>query len=115
MPVVKKRESYRWTVEHVVAKRSGKAEVFAFDVEFKALSQSKVNELAIRAAKLQLPVDDFIAETFAGWHDMTKEGAVEPWAYSPEAVKELIELYPGLPSSLIAAWTESVTGAARKN
>ena len=114
MPVIKRRESYRWTVEHVIGKRNGKPDVLAFDIEFKALPESKVYDLIAEARAGALGNDRFIEEAIIGWHDMKRDdGAV--WEFSAEALKELCEQFPGMPASLSRAWTESVTGAARKN
>lgn len=115
MPTVKRAETYRWTVDHAVAKRAGETEFFSFDVEFKALPQKQVLELVAKAVSGNLPNDTFVTETMAGWHDLKRaDGTV--LEFSLDGVKELCELYPGMPASLSRAWIDSVTGkAARKN
>jgi len=116
VPTIKKRESYRWSVRHEVAQRAGKPEYLEFDVEFKALPLAKVNELIARSAIGELGNQAFVEETMVGWHDMQRDGDAAPWAFSVAAVLELCEQYPGMPRSIVVAWTDSVSGgAARKN
>ncbi len=109
MPIIKKRDSYRWTVKHTISQRAGKPELLTFDIEFKALSQSRVTELVGLALTQKLPNELFITETMVGWHDLKREDNTA-WEFSIAAVRELCELYPGMPASLSRAWSESVNG-----
>lgn len=113
---IKKRESYRWTVEHVLEKRQGKHEVMAFDVEFKAMPQSRIEKLLEQARDLKINDLDFMAEVLVGWHGLDDESG-SAFAYSRAHLEHLLEQYPGIAASFSRAWTESVLGgaAARKN
>jgi len=116
---IKKRESYRWTIEHVIEKREGRSVTISFDAEFKALGQARVNELLKLASTLQIDDDAFLTEILVGWHDAKDErtGEAREFPYSSENLAELREAYPGIVTSLSRAWTDSVLGggAARKN
>jgi hypothetical protein len=109
MSVIKKRESYRWTVEHVAAMRNGEPELFTFDAEFKALTKTAVDQVLAKAAARKLSDEEFLGGIVAGWHDMKREDG-SPWEYSPEAVRELEDLYSGVGASICRAWVASVKG-----
>lgn len=121
---IKKRESYAWTVEHVISRSDGKPELMRFDAEFKALPQSKVKEISGRLSKSDLKDDTFLAEVLAGWHGLQNEDG-EVFEFSEQNLRSLIELFPGLVGSFTSAWFESILGvgetfaaigrAARKN
>ena len=107
---IEKRESYRWTVEHVLSKKNGVPdEMLKFDVEFKALT-SKEAGAAIELARTQ-PMEAF-ERILVGWHD-----APEGWDFSMKKLEELFEFYPGISGAFLLAYMESIWGqaAARKN
>jgi hypothetical protein len=116
---IRKRATYRWTVEHVVEKREGRPVTISFDAEFKALGQARVTELLKLAATLQIDDDTFLGEVLVGWHDGKDErtGEAREFPYSQENLVELREAYPGIVTSFSRAWTDSILGggAARKN
>lgn len=107
---IEKRDSYRWTIEHVLSKKDGAPdEVMKFDVEFKALTSTeaeKVIELARTDAKKAFE------QVLVGWHD-----APEGWEFSMQKFEELVEAYPGISAAFIRGYMDSVFGqtAARKN
>lgn len=109
MPIIKKRESYRWTVEHVAAVADGKPELLKFDVEFKALTQTAVDQVLAKAAARTLSDDEFIGAVLIGWHDMKREDG-SAWEYSAQAIRELADLYSGVGGSISRAWVASVKG-----
>jgi len=121
---IKKRESYQWTVEHVISKEDGKPEVMRFNAEFKALSKSKVKELAERIGN-GMKDDEFLDDALIGWSGLKDETG--DFAYTDSNLERLLESFPGLAGSIYTAWFESVSGglggvaavllgaAARKN
>lgn len=114
MPQVKRAQSYRWTVDHPIAKRAGKVEYFSFDVEFKALKSAEVTGILLKGADGSMPNEEFIDALLCGWYDMQKDD--QPWVFSVAAVIELCSMYPGMTRSISVAWAESTQGgAARKN
>ena len=107
---IEKRESYRWTVEHVLSKKNGVPdEVMNLDVEFRALS-AKESEPIIETARTD--PKKFFEKVLVGWHD-----APEGWEFSMEKLIELFDFYPGMSASFFRAYMESIFGqaAARKN
>ncbi len=114
--VIKKRDSYVWTVEHALEVKQGKPELMVFDAEFKALPQSKIEQLLERARKLEVNDVEMLGEILVGWHGLKNEdGSV--FEYNEGNLKRLLEEYPGMAASFSRAWTASVLGqaAARKN
>lgn len=116
---IRKRESYRWTVEHALQKVGGKPDVITFDAEFKALPQKRIEELMARARVGEADDEAFFTEILVGWHGLEdgRGEQSEAFPYSPENRRLLLDLYPGIASSFSRAWVESVIGggAARKN
>ena len=107
---IEKRESYRWTVEHVLSKKNGEPdEVLKFDVDFKALSAKEAGK-AVELARAD-PMKAF-EQILAGWHD-----APEGWDFSMRKLEELFEFYPGISGAFLRAYMDSIWGqtAARKN
>jgi hypothetical protein len=111
---VKKRDSYRWTVEHTIAVRAGKPEVMTFDAEFKALGKKAIEDLMERARKGAVQDGEMLDQTLLEIHDLVDENS-KP--YTKADLEALCEVYPGLLGSIAEAWTRSVVGgaAARKN
>ena len=115
---IQKRDTYPWTVEHVVAVVQGKPELMKFDAEFKALPSSRATEIlgALQTGKMKDP--EFLAEVLSGWHGLgdgrTADG--QEFKFDQTNLELLIELYPGIVGSFTQAWMESISGAAaRKN
>lgn len=112
---LKKRDTFRWTVEHLVQIVSGVPEFMKFDAVFRAVPQTRVVEIMGLAKKGELKDDAFLAEVLVGWADLDDE-AGKPLEFTPENLAQLREAYPGIVGSITRAFTESVMGgAARKN
>lgn len=109
---IRKRESYRWTVEHVIEVRQGKPDAMVFDAEFKALGQARVNELMTRARSLAIQDPEFADAILVDIHELTDEGGK---VYHLADLQELAERFPGILGSIGSAWMLSVQGIARKN
>lgn len=109
---IKKRESYRWPVEHTLEVRDGKPDVMGFDAEFKAVRQAEVQELMDRARARSITDAEFLDAIVVEIHGLQGEDGK---VYRKADIEELVELFPGLIASISRAWTESVVGAARKN
>lgn len=111
----KKRDSYFWTVEHPVEMTEGEQKSAAFDIAFKAETQSRVNEIMTEISAGRLTDAQLVAESVIGWRGVHGEdGKDEP--FSKDALAQLCEAYPGLRGSICVAWLKSNTGgAARKN
>lgn len=119
---IKKRDSYRWAVEHVLEQRAdGKDEKMVFDAEFKALPSTRVAELVTmsRLVSEKTSDKDFLDEVLVGWHglDDGRETPPAPFPYSVANRDLLLDLYPGLAAALAKSWATSVLGGAavRKN
>jgi len=111
---IKKRDSYPWTVEHVIAKRKGEPQLMSFDAEFKALPQQRLDEMMKLAQVGKLNNGTLLDEVLVGWHDLTGEDGAE-FTFDRTNLDKLAELYPGILGSLVRAFMDSIVGAARKN
>lgn len=121
---IKKRDSYRWTVEHIIGKTDGKPDVMRFDVEFKAVSRTEYQALAARlTGPSKMSDEQFTDEVLRGWHGLDGEDGAE-FAFDKTNVAKLLELYPGIAGSIMSGFMDSVSGgfagallsqAARKN
>lgn len=120
---IRKRDTYRWPVRHVVEIVKGREVEMAFDGVFKAIPTKRVNELLVACAKGDMEDGAFLDEVFAGWDDLELEPepvvhasapppAKLPFEYDAANLQLLIETYPGITGSIAAAWTESVVGGA---
>lgn len=116
---IKKRESYRWTVEHALEKREGKLEFLTFDAEFRAFAQTKIEELFKRISTMEMDDMAMLDEIMVGWSglDDSRGDKAEAFPFSRDNLKALLDMYPGMAASLSQAWTNSVLGGAatRKN
>jgi hypothetical protein len=114
--VIKKRQSYRWTVEHALQVKQGKTELMVFDAEFKALPQSTIEKLLEQAREMKTGDVEMLTEILVGWHGLKSEDG-STFEYNEDNLKQLLEEFPGLAGSFSRAWSESVLGqvAARKN
>lgn len=114
--VIKKRDSYRWTVEHALAIKQGKPELMVFDAEFKALPQSAIEKLLEQARELKITDVEMLRQILVGWHGLKNEDG-SAFEYNEANLAQLLEDFPGMAASFSRAWTASVLGqeAARKN
>jgi len=111
---IQERKTYPWTVEHVVAVVAGKPELMKFDAEFKALPQSRIEEMMKLAQADKLNNDSFLTEVLVGWHGLVGEDGAE-FVYDKTNLDKMTQLYPGVVGSIVRAYMESIIGAARKN
>ena len=107
---IKKRDSYRWTVEHVIGKIKGKQELMSFDAEFKALPQARLDEMMTLAQVGKLSNGTLLDEVLVGWHDLSRDEA--EFTYGKTNLDMLAELYPGILGSIVRAYMDSIVGAA---
>jgi len=112
---IEKRDSYTWSVEHVISMHNGKPEVMRFQVRFKGLTQSEVDKLLQASTAGKLTDSEFLGAFFLGWlpGELVK-GNAEEFTYSAENLDELGTLYSGIRNSIVRAWVESVSGGGAR-
>src|SRR5258708_4506337 len=105
---VKKRETYRWTVEHMVSMKNGAPfEVMKIDFEFKIVPVKEIEDQANKVRADLMDPWDFFGNVLAGWHD-----APDGWEFSIDKLKELCLLYPGFEGSLTRSLRNSLLGGS---
>jgi hypothetical protein len=120
--VLSKSATYTWPVRISLATDGGSKTVETLDVEFRRLSQSRINEIVreARAAERgrgdddeQLEDQDAAREIIAGWAGVTDD-AGKPVAFSEAALGQLLEI-PTVAGQIVKAWFESLKEGKRKN
>ena len=112
--VVKQSDTYFWPVEIEVAssKNAGRHEKHTFDAEFKRISQSRVEEIISLGENAPVSDRDLVAEIMVGWKGVTDGTEELPWS---EANRDMVLDIPKVATSIVTAWTASLTGARKKN
>tara|TARA_R100000005_G_C4993431_1_gene200492 strand:+ start:1816 stop:2160 length:345 start_codon:yes stop_codon:yes gene_type:complete len=111
--VLKKSNSYKWPVTVDVPVDGGKHERVTFDVEFKDITQSRLQEMAEESAEGNMSDVDIAREVMTGWAGVTDEDGKE-LPYSITKRDELLDV-PLVASAIAGAYLESKQGAKRKN
>jgi hypothetical protein len=111
--VLKKSNSYKWPVTVDVPVDGGKHERVTFDVEFKDITQSRLQEMAEESAEGNMSDVDIAREVMIGWAGVTDEDGKE-LPYSITKRDELLDV-PLVASAIAGAYLESKQGAKRKN
>lgn len=120
--VLAKSSTYKWPVRITLATDDGKRTVENFDVEFRRLPQSRINEI-IRQARAaernrgdddeQIEDQDAAREIMAGWAGVTADDGTEI-PYSEASLGQLLEI-PTVAGQIVKAWFESLKEGKRKN
>lgn len=114
MFVLKTDAAYWWPVDYRMPTDAGKFEKVGFDARFKALPQSRLDELeAARKAGQDISDADFVEEVFVAWRKITTPDGQEAQV-TPENRAVLLDL-PGMRAAIILAYQDSVVGRLRKN
>jgi hypothetical protein len=120
--VLSKSATYTWPVRISLATDGGKTTIETFDVEFRRLPQSRINEIVrqARAAERARDVDedqiedqDAAREIMAGWAGVTDDAGKEI-PFSESALAQLLEI-PTVAGQIVKAWFESLKEGKRKN
>ena len=104
--------SYTWPVTVEFPTDGGRVEKSSFDVEFKRLTQTRLNEIKESIEKAQITDNDLAREVMIGWSGITDEAGAMP--YSEAARDQLLDI-PLVASSIVMALFNSIAGAKRKN
>lgn len=111
--VLKQSDSYVWPVAVERPVDGGRHEKSTFDVEFKRVSQTRVNELVGGGAEGTLSDRSVCEELVLGFKGVTTENGDE-LPFSQKNLGHLLDV-PGIERAIVMAWVESLSGAKRKN
>lgn len=105
-------QTYSWPVSVEFPTDKGRVEKAQFDIEFKRLSQSRLNEIRDSIEKGTTTDIELAREVIMGWDGITDENGPVP--YSESAREQLLDV-PLVASAIIMALFSSIAGAKRKN
>lgn len=106
-------ETYSWPVDLRVAMDGGKWESRKFDLRFRRLSQSRLDQVFEEADAQALRVDALLREIIVGWSGIVDE-AGDALPFSQAALDALLDL-PGARRAIADAWRASLREGARGN
>lgn len=110
--VLKQSDSYVWPVKVELPGDGGKFETSTFDVEFKRLSQTRINDIVAQGQSEALTDRQCCEELVIGWRGVSDGAADIP--FSQKALGDLLDI-AAVEKAILAAWAESLAGAKRKN
>lgn len=105
-------QTYSWPVSVEFPTDKGRVEKAQFDIEFKRLSQTRLNEIRDSIEKGTTTDIELAREVIMGWDGITDENGPVP--YSESAREQLLDV-PLVASAIIMALFSSIAGAKRKN
>jgi hypothetical protein len=121
--VLNQSATYKWPVRITLPIDGGKRDVHTFDVEFRRLPQSRVNEIiktVDEQSRGRRGDDEFTVydtdvarEAIAGWSGVVDDEGT-PIPFSESVLDQLLEI-PTVASQIIVAFFDSNKDAKRKN
>lgn len=105
-------QTYTWPVNIEFPADGGRTEKAQFDIEFKRLNQTRLNEIRDAIEKGTITDLDLAREVIVSWKGITDESGEVP--YSETAREQLLEV-PRVATAVVVALFESLSGAKRKN
>ena len=105
-------ESFSWPVEVLIAGDGGKFNKAAFDVEFKRVEESRLQEIALAVARDDMDDRDVVKEVVVGWGGITDNGEAVP--FSPANLDRVLE-FPGVARAIARSFVAAHRGVAAKN
>lgn len=106
--------TYKWPVVFNAPADGGKFEKHTFELEFKRISQSKIDEIVKKGDSDEAaPASEFMKELIVGWKGILHEDGSEI-EFSPSALEKLFDI-PGVVLAVWKAYLASLSGAKAKN
>lgn len=104
--------TYTWPVTVEFPSDGGRVEKATFDIEFKRLTQTRLNEIRDAIEKGTITDGDLAREVITGWSGINDDKGPVP--YSEAARDQLLDI-PLVASAIVMAMFGSIAGAKRKN
>lgn len=124
MFVLDQSDTYNWPVTLLIPTDNGKKVKATFDVEYRRLTQTRINELVRQAKKVERARDpddsdetldqDTAREIIAGWGESVVDKKGDPVPFSEAALNKLLDI-PTTAAQLVRQWFDSIDAAKRKN
>lgn len=109
---ISKVTEYKWPVAIHFPVDGGRTEKSTFDVTFKRLSQTRIQEIRTAIEKSEITDVELAREVMVDWSGVTNDDGDVP--FSESARDDMLEI-PMVASSVVMALFESISGAKRKN
>ena len=105
-------ESFSWPVTIKVPIDGGRYASETFDVEFRRLSHSRLQEISEAIEQGELKDPEFVREVVAGWSGITDDSGAVP--FSVVMLDRLLDVH-GVAKAIVLAYREALAGMLRKN
>lgn len=104
--------TYSWPVSVEFPADGGRVEKSTFDIEFKRLTQTRLNEIREAIEKGTTSDVELAREVVVGWSGITDDSGPVP--YSDAARDRLLDI-PLVAGAIVMTMFSSIAGAKRKN
>lgn len=111
--VMKQSSSYFWPVVIEIPVDGGRFDKQTFDVEFKRITQSRIDEIMSSGNEDELGFKTVAEEIVVGWRGVSDDNGDE-FIFS-EGNKSMVLDVPMLATAIVKAWIKSLAGAQAKN
>ena len=113
MFVISQSGSYKWPVSVEFPVDGGKSEKQTFDVEFKRLSQTRIEEIRKQVDEGGITDREFSREVMVGWSGVV-DGSGDTVPFSEAGRDNLLDI-PLVSAAVVVAFMNSLAGVRRKN
>lgn len=110
--VIKQSDSYVWPVTVELPADGGRFEKHTFDIEFKRIPQTRVEQIINDSQEGNLKDRQIVQELVIGWKGIADGTGELP--FSQKNLEMLMDIQ-SVERAVIIAWLDSLTGAKRKN
>ena len=112
--ILSQSAGYFWPVTVQMPSDGGRFDKSTFEVEFKRLPQDRVESMIETMVAGEVKDREICREIVTGWKGVTDGPGGAAVQFSLSMLDELL-LIPTVAMSIVKAWMESLSGAARKN
>lgn len=113
MFIISQSGSYKWPVSVEFPVDGGKSEKQTFDVEFKRLSQTRIEEIRKQVEDGNITDREFSREVMVGWAGVV-DGNGDAVPFSESGRDNLLDI-PLVSAAVVMAFMNSLAGVRRKN
>jgi len=110
---LKQSQTYFWPVVAKSCADGGTYERHPFDIEFRRMPQSEVEELRDLSRAAATSDRELVRRIVVGWRGIADESG-ETLPFSQTKLDELLDM-PGVAAMIVIAWLDSLGGLLEKN
>lgn len=118
-----KSEGFYYAILLPVINDSGASQIMKFEMKFKRVSRSKLNELQKAQEQMtdaDVHVDslerdtDYIIDIAEGWRYVQADGSTDDLPFTRDNVRMLLDNYPNAASVIVSAFFEATLGGGKR-